>query len=352
MDFLSIIIAALLSEDGSVERHIIWGNSVTAEQVKSFISIEEFEHVVRGTVAQAFSCVGIDVIHHERDVSLGESIQAFAFRDEHAYELMVPLRRTLLVRSLRIAVEQARTHDAFFIVLDLRRVGELAAVVGKEYSEDLHEKFSSEQAIKHVEDRNNGSGIVVIANESEHALSFDEVDGEKDFASFLALYRVYLSDRDVRMLIEENVEILKSAIDAALLVHLKDPLLFPGLESDLTGKIDVLSRDSSGIDEAIDRPLADHDRVSVVDTDVMRRLTLLDKRGDHGIEFSKFCLGEGYPGPGLRAKLFIIPLGVFGLVKHLLNGAFFALVTAIADEGRSIQTSAAHPLELGTRVVA
>ena len=257
MDFLSIIIAALLSEDGSVERHIIWGNSVTAEQVKSFTSIEEFEHVVRGTVAQAFSCVGIDVIHHERDVSLGESIQAFAFRDEHAYELMVPLRRTLLVRSLRIAVEQARTHDAFFIVLDLRRVGELAAVVGKEYSEDLHEKFSSEQAIKHVEDRNNGSGIVVITNESEHALSFDEVDGEKDFASFLALYRVYLSDRDVRMLIEENVEILKSAIDAALLVHLKDPRLFPGLESDLTGKIDVLSRDSSGIDEAIDRPLAD-----------------------------------------------------------------------------------------------
>jgi hypothetical protein len=84
----------------------------------------------------------------------------------------------------------------------------------------------------------------------------------------------------------------------------------------------------------------------------MRRLTLLDKRSDHGIEFCKLFLGERYPGSGLRAKLFVILLGGFGLVIHLLNGAFFVLVTAIADEGRSFQTSAAHPLELGTRVVA
>jgi hypothetical protein len=192
----------------------------------------------------------------------------------------------------------------------------------------------------------------MITNKSEHALSLDEVDGEKDFASFIALYRVYLSDRDVRMLIEESVEILKSAIDAALLVDLEDATLLPGLEPDLARQIDVFRRNGSCIDEAIDRPLADHDRVPVVDTNVMRRLALLDKRSDHGIELSKLFLGEGEPGSGLRTKFFVIPLSVFGLVKHFLKTAFSTLVATIADKWRSFESPATSLPEFRTGAIA
>jgi hypothetical protein len=232
------------------------------------------------------------VIHHERNVSLGESIQAFAFRDEHADELMIPLRRALLVRSLRIAVEQAGSHGATFIALDLRRVGELAAVVGKEYSEDLLEQLSSEQVIEHVEYLYDGRGVVVVANEGKHTLGFHEVDSEKDFASFLAFDRIYLRDRDIRMLIKERIEILEGAAYAALLVDLEDTLLLARLESYLARKVDVLGRDGACIDEAIDRPFTDHNGVFVVDADVMWRMVILNKGSDQSVKLGKLILRE------------------------------------------------------------
>jgi hypothetical protein len=88
------------------------------------------------------------VIHHERNVGLGESIQAFAFRDESSNEFVVSFSRTLLEGSLRIAVEQARTHDTVLVEFDLRRIRELAAVVGKKHLEKLHEKLSAKSLIK------------------------------------------------------------------------------------------------------------------------------------------------------------------------------------------------------------
>ena len=47
----------------------------------------------------------------------------------------------------------------------------------------------------------------MIAKERKHALSLDEVDGEKDFAAFLTFDRVDLSDRDVRMLLKESLDV-------------------------------------------------------------------------------------------------------------------------------------------------
>ena len=232
------------------------------------------------------------MIHHERNVSLGESIQAFAFRDESTNELMVSFSRTLLERSLRVAVEQAGAHDAFLVELDLRRIGELAAVVGKKDFEKLHEKLSAKSLIQRVEDRDHRSGIIVITNEREHALCLDEVDGEKDFAAFLTLYRVDLSDRDIRMLLKERLEILVSTADAAPLVHLDSTLFLPRSEPDLARQIDVLGGDGTIIDEAIDRSLAGHDQVLVIDIDMVRRVVFPDQRRDDGIKFGKLILRE------------------------------------------------------------
>jgi hypothetical protein len=118
------------------------------------------------------------------------------------------------------------------------------------------------------------------------------VDSEKDFASFLAFDRIYLRDRDIRMLIKERIEILEGAAYAALLVDLEDALLLARLEPYLARKIDVLGRDGTCVDEAIDRPFTDHNGVFVVDADVMWRMVILNKGSDQSVKLGKLILRE------------------------------------------------------------
>ena len=40
------------------------------EPVQNIIAVEEAEQLVCGPVVQLFSCVGIDVAHHQRNISL------------------------------------------------------------------------------------------------------------------------------------------------------------------------------------------------------------------------------------------------------------------------------------------
>jgi hypothetical protein len=180
----------------------------------------------------------------------------------------------------------------------------------------------------------------VIAKERKHALSLDEVDGEKDFAAFLTFDRVYLSDRDVRMLLKESLEILISAADAASLVHLDSTLFLPRSEPDLARQIDVLGGDGTIIDEAIDRSLAGHDQVLVIDIDMVRRMVFLNQRRDDGIKFGELFFRERDPGSGLREELPVVILSILCFVKHFLKVAGSAFATAIADKGSFLQSYA------------
>jgi hypothetical protein len=118
------------------------------------------------------------------------------------------------------------------------------------------------------------------------------VDSEKDFASFLAFDRVDLGDRAAWMLIKKRIEILEGAANAAPLVYLEDTLLLARLEPYLARKIDVLGRDGTCVDEAIDRPFTDHNGVFVVDADVMWRMVILHKGSDQGVKLGKLILRE------------------------------------------------------------
>jgi hypothetical protein len=132
----------------------------------------------------------------------------------------------------------------------------------------------------------------VVPNEGKHTLGFYEVDSEKDFASFLAFDRIDLGDRAAWMLIKKRIEILEGAAYAAPLVYLEGTLLLARLEPYLARKIDVLGRDGTCVDEAIDRPFTDHNGVFVVDADVMWRMVILHKGSDQGVKLGKLILRE------------------------------------------------------------
>ena len=42
---------------------------------QNIIAVEEAEQLVCGPVVQLFSCVGIDVAHHQRNIVLGKMVE-------------------------------------------------------------------------------------------------------------------------------------------------------------------------------------------------------------------------------------------------------------------------------------
>ena len=66
---------------------------------EGFIAVVEDKSLVRRSVTQLGSAVGIDVVHHMVNVRLCESVKGRSFWQDPTHKLMVYLNRTLLVRE-------------------------------------------------------------------------------------------------------------------------------------------------------------------------------------------------------------------------------------------------------------
>lgn len=88
---------------------------------------------------------------------------------------------------------------------------------------------------------------------------------------------------------------IKSPSCAAAFIDLKFFLFLANPETHLAWQIDVFRRDETGIDKSIDGALADHETITVGHADMMRRLSLLDKRGYDLVDVAKLVLGKDMP---------------------------------------------------------
>ena len=125
-----------LPEHGFVQSHLLCWDGDASQQFKQITSVEEAEYIVRTFVAQTDPAVRIDMVHHEGNIVLGVLPDIRPLWDEVANELMVSFRRTLLVGSLRITVENPGSSETVRSELNMCRIRELASVVSKAEPED------------------------------------------------------------------------------------------------------------------------------------------------------------------------------------------------------------------------
>ena len=97
------------------------------------------------------------MVHHYTDIFLCAMIETAPFRKETAYEFMVSLCGSFLVRTSRIAVKDPRPLPPVTAVFQSDWIGELGTVVRQTYPEHLTEKIMSDRLIQKIEDVDNGS---------------------------------------------------------------------------------------------------------------------------------------------------------------------------------------------------
>ena len=97
------------------------------------------------------------MVHHYADIILRAMIETAPFREETAYEFMVSLCGSFLVRTSRIAVKDPRPLPPVTAVFQSNRIGELGTVVRQTYPEYLAEKVMANRLIKKIEDIDHGS---------------------------------------------------------------------------------------------------------------------------------------------------------------------------------------------------
>ena len=97
------------------------------------------------------------MVHHHADIFLCAMIKTAPFREKTAYEFMVSLCGSFLVRTSRIAVKDPRPLPPVTAVFQSDWIGELGTVVRQTYPEHLTEKIMSDRLIQKIEDVDNGS---------------------------------------------------------------------------------------------------------------------------------------------------------------------------------------------------
>lgn len=156
------------------------------------------------------------------------------------------------------------------VLINSRRIREFTAVIRKAYPEDARKSTGSKPVVKPVKDRDNRGRIISVAKESQHKLSLDEMDREEHFPAAGADNGIKFRNREIRMELQEGLEIRIGTSDTAGLIHFEVDRVGAGLKPHFPWEIDVPCGKGTGIDEPVDGPFTDYKRILVVLKDVMR----------------------------------------------------------------------------------
>ena len=110
--------------------------------------------------------------------------------------------------------------------------------------------------------------------------------------------------------------------------------IFPWPHTDGTGHVDISGGKEAAVNVDIESPFRFHKFISMMKSNVMKGLSLFEKRRHHIIKLFKFSLGESETGTGFASDLFVFLLCKGSFIKLFFQRAFGALRTAVADIGR------------------
>lgn len=95
----------LLFEKLRLKYDVLGGDRRTSKSFKQIFSIEKAERIVRTTVVQLFSFIGIYVVHHQEHILLCQVIKAAPFGQDAPYQLVVDFTGALLIGLAWITVK-------------------------------------------------------------------------------------------------------------------------------------------------------------------------------------------------------------------------------------------------------
>ena len=130
------------------------------KDLQYLFSVLEGKNIIRAFVTESWPCIGIDVAHHEIDLSLCIPAQIGPFRNTAPYHFMIVLAVPLLVWSVGVAVEETGPLVPLPVQFDCPGIGEFAAVIGQESREELDEDIRAELKIQPFEYINDRLGII------------------------------------------------------------------------------------------------------------------------------------------------------------------------------------------------
>ena len=137
------MIYELLFEKTRLQDDFLGGYRSASQPVQNVLSIVKAERFVWATVVQLFPFVGINVVHHQKDISLCEIIKRLTFGDDSSDQLMIYFYGTFLVGAAGITIENMCPASCIFIRTKLYCFGirEFTAVIRKDYRKQLLKSF-------------------------------------------------------------------------------------------------------------------------------------------------------------------------------------------------------------------
>ncbi len=109
------------------------------QQGGQLLAERESKQLPRGVTVESVTLNAVDMREYQIDGFLREIVKGDALRDNVPQESMIFLHARLLRGLRRVAEKQVGFLIAVQVVLESRDVGELAAIIRKEYREELSE---------------------------------------------------------------------------------------------------------------------------------------------------------------------------------------------------------------------
>lgn len=179
--------------------------------------------------------------HDQPCIILGKVVHAPSFRNDVTDELMVLFDPALLVRDVRITVEDKSPAPAFIILFNGPWILELRSVVGEYDPESLHENTPSKLFIQEVKNVFNSLLCAGWKKKHKHETTPTEEERKQAFTGFAGAFDgVHFDDLIFRVSRRELLEFLEST-SAPVVVHngIFFPALFPELITYPSWKVDV-----------------------------------------------------------------------------------------------------------------
>jgi len=219
-------------------------------------------------------------------------------------------------------------------------------IVRQDDRKQFDKYFVSQQFIKPVENLCDALGGVVITDEGKHQRAGSEVNREEYLAALASLNGVHLHYGNVRVSSNEFLEVIVGASYMTLLIDTDRFLLFANPVSYLPGEVDVSNRQKPCIDVVVDSLFIKHDVISIFDTYVMNRLSLLHEGSDDCINTLQFLLGYSKALTAFAAYCLVFLLGILGIIQMSLQLAAVPLRTSITNIRRFKNSKTMHLFEV------
>lgn len=191
-------------------------------------------------------------------------------------EFMIFLCGTFLLGGIGITVEKQGTELTGVtsqITFQTDRIGELGAVIGKADAEEVLKRAKADPILDVIKDTDDRSGVIAVAQEGEHKLAMNKMDGKQDLTALFSFHGIELDNGFTGMRSHIAAEIRIGTADPAGFVQLKRTRLSSCFIADFSGKIERDRREKAVVHHTVEGALADHERILVIGQDMIERET-------------------------------------------------------------------------------